>query len=94
MPFKYTNTAVLLKAKLTTYGLKSFRFESAKIWNSLPKPLRNITSFNQFITNISSWYGNCNCCTQTGLIPVSQNYHGIFCFKYPCGMFVAMFLVM
>lgn len=52
--FKYTNTAILLNNIWSKI--------SAKIWNSLPKPLKNITSFNQFITNISSWYGNCcNC---------------------------------
>lgn len=31
--FRYTNIAVLLKVRLTPYGLKSLRFKSAKIRN-------------------------------------------------------------
>lgn len=45
---RYTITAVLTKVRSTTYGLKSFRFESAEIWNFLPKSFRNITTFNKF----------------------------------------------
>lgn len=38
--------------------LKSFRMESAKIWNFLPESLKIITTFNQLKLNISSCYEN------------------------------------
>lgn len=52
--FRYTNTVVFPKVRSTTYGLKSFRFGSAKIWNSLSESFRKITTVNQFKSNISS----------------------------------------
>jgi hypothetical protein len=48
---RYTNTAILPKAKTTKYGLKTFRYESVKLWNSLPKYFRNLTTLNQFKAN-------------------------------------------
>ena len=60
--FRYTNTAVLPQVRTTTYGLKSFRFSAAKLWNSLPNEFRSITSFNQFKNVISGWNGDiCHC---------------------------------
>ena len=60
--FRYTNTAVLPQVRTTTYGLKSFRFSAAKLWNSLPNEFRSIASFNQFKNVISGWNGDiCHC---------------------------------
>ena len=36
------------KAKTTTYGLKSWRYLAAKLWNSLPDNLRTIKDFRDF----------------------------------------------
>ena len=35
--FRNERTAEIPRGKTTRYGLKSFRFEAARIWNSLPK---------------------------------------------------------
>jgi hypothetical protein len=35
-------------ARTTRYGLKSFRYAAAKLWNELPNHFRTQTSFNQF----------------------------------------------
>ena len=60
--FRYTNTAVLPQVRTTTYGLKSFRFSAAKLWNSLPNEFRSIASFNQFKNVINGWNGDiCHC---------------------------------
>ena len=62
--FRYTNTAILPKVNTTKYGLKTFRYESVKLWNSLPESFRKMTTLNQFKANINSWYGDCcKCCS-------------------------------
>ena len=47
----------------TTYGLNSFRYISANMWNKLTEGLRSLTSFNEFRTKICqvSFKHQCNC---------------------------------
>lgn len=60
--FRYKNTTVIPQVRTTTYGLNSFRFSAAKLWNSLPEHFREISSFNQFSSVLSSWHGDvCKC---------------------------------
>ena len=37
--FRYENTAKVPKVRTTAYGKKSFRFEAARVWNSLPNEM-------------------------------------------------------
>ena len=59
--FRYVNTAVVPQPRTTSYGKKSFRYEAAKIWNSLPNEARQMTSFGQFKNYIDSWCGGQKC---------------------------------
>jgi len=60
--FRYKNTAEIPKVRTTTYGIKSFRYSAAKLWNSLPDSFRQISSFNVFRSNINGWTGeSCTC---------------------------------
>ena len=60
--FRYQNTAVLPQVRTSTYGIKSFRYSAAKLWNSLPNEFRSVSSFNHFRNVISSWDGEvCHC---------------------------------
>jgi hypothetical protein len=64
--FGYRNTAIVIlpKVNATKYGLKTFRYEYGKLWNSLPESFRNMTTLNQFKANINSWCGDCCKCRQ------------------------------
>ena len=42
------NTAEVPRASSTRYGLRSFRFEAAKVWNILRNDLRQIDSYQEF----------------------------------------------
>ena len=54
--------ASLPQVNTTSYGLKSFRFEAARIWNSLPNNIRGAESYCQFNRLIHSWGGiDCKC---------------------------------
>ena len=44
--FRYTNLLDLPRPKRTRCGMNSFRFQAAKLWNSLPEEARKITDFN------------------------------------------------
>ena len=55
--FRSQETAVLPPVRTTRYGLKSFRYNAAQIWNELPNHCRRETSlgqFKQFNTNVRS----------------------------------------
>ena len=43
--FRYENTVKIPPVRTVTYGQRSFRFESARVWNSLHNELRTATSF-------------------------------------------------
>jgi hypothetical protein len=46
--FRYMNTAEVPRPRTSNYGKKSFRYEAAQVWNSLPNEARIMTSFDQF----------------------------------------------
>ena len=48
------NILDLPKRNTTTYGLHSFTYLTAKLWNSLPDNLRTSKSLNEFKRNIFS----------------------------------------
>ena len=63
--FRYKNTTDIPQVRTTSYGLNSFRFGAAKLWNSLPEHVRNESSYNQFRILVNSWNGEnckCSCC--------------------------------
>ena len=44
------------------YGMKSFRFEAAQVWNSLPNEVRLAENFKQFRRQLQAWDGvDCKC---------------------------------
>ena len=53
--FRYTNLLELPRPKSTRFGRNSFRFQAAKLWNSLPEQARKITDFDSFRTFIKGW---------------------------------------
>ena len=60
--FRYSNLVEIPQVRTTFYGKNSFRFGAAKLWNSLPNSFRQISSFNQFKSQITSWEGeSCKC---------------------------------
>ena len=60
--FRYENTVKIPTVRTVTYGQRSFRFESARVWNSLPNELRAEISFREFKGLIRTWVGpTCNC---------------------------------
>jgi hypothetical protein len=55
--FRYSNLTDIPQVRTTNNGLNSFRFRAAKIWNSLPDSFRQISSFNQFKSQINVQLG-------------------------------------
>ena len=49
-------------ARLTNFGLKSFKSYGAKIWNLLPAPYKMGVSFDTYKNMIKTWSGpTCKC---------------------------------
>ena len=49
----------------TTYGLRSIRYEGARLWNKLPENLKTADSILDFRSMINTWNGptcGCNVC--------------------------------
>jgi hypothetical protein len=62
--FREKNTAAVPRVRTTRYGLKSFRYNAAQIWNELPNHCRQESSFDQFRNIIQTWDpvgGSCRC---------------------------------
>ena len=60
--FRYSNQATIPSVKTTKYGINSFRYSAAKLWNSLPNHFKDTTSFNQFKSLMNSWNDDqCRC---------------------------------
>ena len=60
--FRRENQASLPAVKSTRYGLRSFRYEAARIWNCLPNDVRLAESFPQFKRLLHAWDGDiCGC---------------------------------
>ena len=64
-----------------TFGLKTFRYEGARIWNKLPEALKNATDVNVFKNCINNWSGltcqcgNCVICNMYLVWKRSNNMH-------------------
>ena len=61
MILRYDNITEIPSVRTTRYGLKSFRYAAAKLWNELQNHFRTQTSFSQFKNLINSWNGNACC---------------------------------
>ena len=60
--FRYVNSIDIPRVNTATYGKKSFRFEAAQVWNSLPNELRSATDIDVFRELIKTWSGpKCKC---------------------------------
>ena len=43
-----------------TYGFRSFRYSGSKLWNSLPRAIKNTNDINEFKKNITEWCQTCD----------------------------------
>jgi hypothetical protein len=60
--FRYDNIVNVPHVRTTTYGLKSFRYSAAKLWNELPNSFRTASSFGQYRNFMDNWNGlSCKC---------------------------------
>ena len=60
--FRYRNTAEVPSFRTVAYGKRSFQFEAAQVWNSLPNNLRVVDNFKEFNRLLKTWTGpNCKC---------------------------------
>ena len=65
--FRYENTARVPTVKTTAYGKRSFRFEAARVWNSIPNEMRTANSFPDFRRLVRTWTGpQCECAICSG----------------------------
>ena len=55
--FSNTNTVEIPQVRTSSYGVRSFRSTPAKIWDSLPQRFQEITSTEQFRSQIGTWSG-------------------------------------
>ena len=56
--FRRENQASLPAVKSTRYGLRSFRYEAAHIWNCLRNDVRLAESFPRFKRLLHAWDGD------------------------------------
>jgi len=60
--FRYSNTAEVPHIRTESYGRKSFSFEAAQVWNSLPNTIRCAENYKEFVRLIRTWCGpSCKC---------------------------------
>ena len=60
--FRYENMLQLPTVRTSRYGKKSFRFEAARVWNSLPHEIRCANNFKEFKRLVHTWTGpRCKC---------------------------------
>ncbi len=67
--YNLRSTVSLKQPKCNTviYGLNSFRYKGAKIWNDLPNEIKNSIASAEFKNQIKKWQGPkclCNMCTR------------------------------
>jgi len=53
--FRYNNTVDIPQVRTSRYGINSFSYSAAKIWNGLPNNIRNASSFGMFRSMINKW---------------------------------------
>ena len=50
------------KFKTVRYGINSFMYQGAKLWNTMNNDVKGSDNFKEFIKRINTWYGpTCNC---------------------------------
>ena len=54
---RYINLADIPGPRTTKYGKNSFRYEAARLWNTLPSGVRHMSSFDQSKNHIWDWCG-------------------------------------
>ena len=60
--FRKQQTVEVPQVKTTHFGLNSFRYAGATLWNELPDSIRSQTNLHQFKSMINNWNGNsCKC---------------------------------
>ena len=60
--FRAERQAEVPRVNSSRYGLRSFRSEAARVWNSLPNEIRVADSYPQFRRLIRSWDSHiCGC---------------------------------
>ena len=62
--FRSKNTTAVPRVRTTMYGIKSFRYNAAQIWNELPNHCRQESSLILFRKIIQTWDpvgGSCRC---------------------------------
>ena len=60
--FRYNNMVDVPNIKTDRYGRKSFKFEAAQVWNSLPNNIRVAEEYKDFARLIRTWCGpTCKC---------------------------------
>lgn len=63
--FRSQGTASIPRVRTTRYGLHSFRYSAAQLWNELPNHFRQESSLQQFKNSIQTWNpsgDSCQCC--------------------------------
>ena len=56
------NMLQLLTVRNSRYGKNCFRFEAARVWNSLPNEIRCANNFKEFKRLVHTWTGpGCKC---------------------------------
>ena len=64
MPHSVRDNSRAIKPKVRTqkYGVNSFRFEAANIWNMLPMSCKMSPDISHFVSNVDKWTGPvCRC---------------------------------
>ena len=47
--FRYKNLVDVPSVRASRYGMATFRFEAAQLWNSLPNYIRATAEFDEFV---------------------------------------------
>ena len=59
---KYQNTAEVPMIRTVSYGKQSFKYDAARVWNSLPNDIRITENYGEFVRLIRTWDGpSCHC---------------------------------
>ena len=62
IPYSLRDDNKLIQQKMTTFGIKSFSYYGAHLWNSLPVDIKNAVTFGNFKTLVKNWQGpSCHC---------------------------------
>ena len=59
MPYQMRDSCIIEqpKRRTTTFGLRSFSYIGAKVWNELPTYLKETTDVNYFKSLLDTWNG-------------------------------------